>query len=188
MVDGRLVVTVPRSQLVDLELTRYYHCMSRCVRGAHLCGAGYEHRKVWLESRIELLARNFAVSVCGFAILDNHFHVLCRLDPKSEPTWTDEETIRRWAAVFPPKTRCGREIEVTPGWIESKQQDHEAVLKMRQRLASLSWFMKALKEPLSRMANKEDQVRGAFWNCPAYCCPLLWLTKLDETPAFSFAG
>jgi REP element-mobilizing transposase RayT len=39
-------------------------------------GDGYEHRKVWVEKRLELLANNYAVSVAGFAIMDNHLHVL----------------------------------------------------------------------------------------------------------------
>ena len=33
----------------------------------------------------------------------------------------------------------------------------------RERLQSLSWFMKCLKEPLSRLANREEQTRGAFF-------------------------
>ena len=32
-----------------------------------------------------------------------------------------------------------------------------------QRLQSLSWFMKCLKEPLAKMANRADKVRGAFF-------------------------
>jgi hypothetical protein len=39
------------------------------------------HRKAWIEARLELRAKRFAVSYCGFAILDNHLHVHCRLDP-----------------------------------------------------------------------------------------------------------
>jgi hypothetical protein len=26
-------MTMPRRQLVDVSVTRYYHCISRCVRG-----------------------------------------------------------------------------------------------------------------------------------------------------------
>jgi len=37
------------------------------------------------------------------------------------------------------------------------------VATLRQRLASLSWFMKALKEPISRLANQLDGCSGAFW-------------------------
>jgi hypothetical protein len=37
------------------------------------------------------------------------------------------------------------------------------VATARQRLQSISWFMKSLKEPLSRLANRQDKVRGAFF-------------------------
>jgi hypothetical protein len=30
------------------------------------------------------------------------------------------------------------------------------------KLQRLNWFMKCLKEPLARMANRQDQTRGAF--------------------------
>ena len=68
-------MTVARSQLVDPEVTAYYHCISRCVRRAYLCGEGYEHRKDWIEKRLEELADIFAISVAGFSIMDNH--LLC---------------------------------------------------------------------------------------------------------------
>ena len=58
-------MTMPRRQLVDVAVTRYYHCISRCVRRAFLCGEGVTHRKAWIEARLELLAKHFAVSVCA---------------------------------------------------------------------------------------------------------------------------
>ncbi len=41
-------MTMAPSQLVDVGVTRYYHCISRCVRRAMLCGEGFEHRKQWI--------------------------------------------------------------------------------------------------------------------------------------------
>ena len=96
-------MTMPRKDLVDVNVTRYYHCISRCVRRAMLCGQGYEHRKQWIEQRLELLADSFALSVCGFAAMDNHLHVLVRLDPDQFGAWSAEEVVRRWMAVYPPK-------------------------------------------------------------------------------------
>ena len=42
-------------------------------------------------------------------------------------------------------------------------QDIPWVAKTRERLQSISWFMKCLKEPISRRANREDKCRGAFF-------------------------
>ena len=156
-------MTVARSRLVDTSVTRYYHCISRCVRRAFLCGDGYEHRKQWIEDRLELLASCFSVSVCGFAVMDNHLHVLVRLDPQGADGWSDEEVVRRWIKVYPPKTLKGDEIEINQAWIDHQLKDGKKVAAMRERLASLGWFMKALKEPLARMANAEDECRGTFW-------------------------
>ena len=77
-------MTIARRQLVNAGLTRYYPCISRCVRRAFLCGEGFEHRKHWIEGRLELLGANFAVSFCGFSVIDNYLHVLCRFDPDNQ--------------------------------------------------------------------------------------------------------
>lgn len=156
-------MTVARRQLVDLEVTRYYHCISRCVRRAFLCGEGFEHRKQWIEQRLELLAGQFAISVCGFAIMDNHLHVLCRLDPGVADQWTDEEVVRRWIAVYPPRTLDMDDPKIVQMWVDHECQNGEKVACYRQRLQDLGWFMKALKEPLARLANREDDCKGTFW-------------------------
>jgi REP element-mobilizing transposase RayT len=156
-------MTVARNQLVDVGVTRYYHCISRCVRRAFLCGEGFEHRKQWIEERLETLSGCFAVSVCGFAVMDNHLHVLVRLDADDAGAWSAEEVVRRWIAVYPPKTPKGEKIEITQEWIDHHARDEKRVELLRERLASLGWFMKALKEPLARLANREDECKGTFW-------------------------
>jgi REP element-mobilizing transposase RayT len=160
-------MTMPRRQLVDVAVTRYYHCISRCVRRAFLCGDGFEHRKAWIEARLEVVAEHFAVSVCGFAILDNHLHVLCRLDPGVADGWTDADVIRRWIAIYPPSCLGANDPATLEAWIAHECHDSARVARYRQRLQDLGWFMKALKEPLARLANKEDGCIGTFWE-PRY--------------------
>jgi REP element-mobilizing transposase RayT len=156
-------MTMPRRQLVDVSVTRYYHCISRCVRRAFLCGEGVTHRKAWIEARLEVLAKHFAVSVCGFAVLDNHLHVLCRLDPGVADGWSDEDVVRRWIAIYPPSCLDIDNPATVQAWIDQQVQDTARVARYRARLQDLGWFMKALKEPLARLANKEDGCKGTFW-------------------------
>ncbi len=156
-------MTMPRRQLVDVAVTRYYHCISRCVRRAFLCGEGVTHRKAWIEARLELLAKHFAVSVCGYAILDNHLHILCRLDPGIADGWSDEDVVRRWIAVYRPSCLDVDIPATIQVWIDQQCQDTARVARYRARLQDLGWFMKALKEPLARLANKEDDCKGTFW-------------------------
>jgi hypothetical protein len=152
-----------RAQLVDVAVTRWYHCINRCVRRAFLLKEGAFDRRAWIENRLEELAQIFAIAVGGFAILDNHLHVLLRLNPDDATGWSDEDVVRRWARLFPPRDARRQVVEISEQWIQEKLADSDWLAEARQRLQSLSWFMKCLKEPLARMANIEDKVRGAFF-------------------------
>lgn len=156
-------MTTARRDLVDTNVTRYYHCISRCVRGAFLCGEGFEHRRQWIEKRLQVLAKNFAISIAGFSVMQNHFHLVVRLDESDADNWSVEEVLRRWINVFPPARLDVDDDSAVQGWIENQSTNRERVEELRQRLTNLGWFMKALKEPLSKMANREDDCRGAFW-------------------------
>jgi hypothetical protein len=156
-------MTMARAHLVDPAVTRWYHCITRCVRRAFLLGEGASDRKVWIESRLEELAEIFAVSVAGFSILDNHLHVLVRLDPDIAGSWSDEDVVRRWGRLFPPRDKARRPLAVSDEWVQGHLLNAAWITRARQRLQSLSWFMKCLKEPLARLANHQDQTRGAFF-------------------------
>ena len=156
-------MAIARKLLVDPSLTRWYHCVTRCVRRAFLLGEGPLDRKEWIEQRLQELAQIFAVAVGGFSVLDNHLHLLVRLDPDVASGWSDEEVVRRWGRLFPPRDRSRHPLPVSKDWIEWRLKDARWVATARERLQSLSWFMKCLKEPLSRLANRQDDTRGAFF-------------------------
>src|SRR4051812_8243425 len=100
-------MTIARAHLVDPQVTRWYHCLTRCVRRALLLGEGTSDRKQWIDDRLKELAGIFSVSVGGFAVMDNHLHVLVRLDPETAGAWADEEVVRRWGRLFPPRDKAG---------------------------------------------------------------------------------
>ncbi len=140
-------MTIARVHLVDPSVTRWYHCITRCVRRAFLLGEGMCNRKGWIEHRLEELAEIFAVSVAGFAILDSHLHLLVRLDPDVAGSWSDEDVVRRWGRLFPPRDKTRRVAPVSDEWVQARLKDVRWVATARERLRSLSWVMKCLKEP-----------------------------------------
>lgn len=156
-------MTTARKFVVDPNVTPFYHCISRCVRRALLCGDTHSYRKRWIESRLEELAALFAIDVCGFAIMDNHLHVLLHLNLQQAQAWSGEDIARRWLALCPPRGIDGKPLVLTKQWIIDRTQDAAWIAETRRRLCDLGWFMKFLKEPIARRANKEDGCTGAFW-------------------------
>ncbi len=87
---------VPRRLIVDPSTSGFYHCISRCVRRAFLCGEGYEHRRQWIQDRLRVLAETFAVDVAAYAVLSNHLHIVVRTMPGRAQQWSDREVAARW--------------------------------------------------------------------------------------------
>jgi len=153
-------MTLPRSVQVDPSATPYYHCVSRCVRRAYLCGrdvvTGYnfEHRRAWLEQRLHKLAGIFAIDLCAYAVMSNHYHVVLHLNAEQLDSWDDEDVIARWQWLH----------RLPEGFEELDPALRVRLISVwRERLGSLSWFMKCVNEPLARLANREDGCKGRFW-------------------------
>ncbi|SEP57043.1 hypothetical protein SAMN05421693_10164 [Ectothiorhodospira magna] len=162
-------MTRPRSQQISLTDTPYYHIISRCVRRTFLCGQdqatgrSFEHRRQWIEDRIRLLASLFAVDIAAYAVMSNHYHLVIKLDPTQAESWSDDEVLRRWSCLFKGPLLVQRYLAGDPQESYALNQVGEFARCYRQRLASLSWFMKCLNEPIARQANQEDGCTGHFW-------------------------
>ena len=159
----------PRKTLVSLDATPYYHCVSRCVRRAFLCGEdtitgnSYEHRRQWIEDRLLTLASTFAIDIAAYAIMSNHYHAVLRINHQQATNWTRSEVIEHWHQLFKGSLLSQRYAQ---GETLSKAEHaalSEQVNEWRERLMSISWFMRCSNEPIAREANHEDKVTGRFW-------------------------
>ena len=173
-------MALPRSKYVREGQEGVYHCFSRCVRRAFLCGfdpltgRDFSHRKEWLVDRLRYLAAIFAVEVCAYAAMINHYHTILRLRPDIVASWSDWEVATRWLKLFPPRRRPGsKPTPATEEEIRALTQCPARIAKLRKRLCSLSWFMGRLNEFIARAANKEDDVKGRFWESRFKCQALL---------------
>lgn len=172
-------MTSPRRQIVDPVVPGFYHCVSRCVRRAFLCGEDnysgrdFEHRKAWVEARLLELAEWFSVGVHAYAVMSNHLHVVVHVDPTAAATWSAEEVARRWVGVFPVRIDGVVDAASCEQRASAIAADPARTAVCRERLASLSWFMRCLCEPIARRANREDDCTGRFWEGRYRCQALL---------------
>ena len=159
----------PRKAQVSLASTPYYHCVSRCVRRAFLCGEdsatsrSFEHRRKWIEDRLHELAGIFAIDLCGYAVMSNHYHVVLHIDQPLANQWTVKDVIEQWHQLFTgnllsQRYQLGEKLSAAESTVLS-----ECVETWRARLMDISWFMRVLNEGIARQANAEDGCTGRFW-------------------------
>jgi putative transposase len=173
-------MALPRSKYVQEGQEGVFHCFSRCVRRAFLYGfdpltrRDFSHRKAWLVDRLRHLAAIFAIEVCAYAVMENHYHTILRTRPDIVAGWSDREVATRWLTLFPRhRSMGGAALPPVEEEICALADCPERIAKLRQRLSSLSWFMGRLNEFIARAANKEDRVKGRFWEARFKCQVLL---------------
>ncbi|SBS36457.1 hypothetical protein MSP8886_03696 [Marinomonas spartinae] len=159
-----------RSLQVSLQDTPFYHCVSRCVRRAFLCGedpvsgASFEHRRGWVEERLLFLASVFAIDVCAYAVMSNHLHVVLHIHAEKAAKWSTLEVLQRWhklhkGTLFTQQYVRGESLpDYAMALVEASAEAY------RSRLMDISWFMKELNEPIARQANFEDNCTGRYYS------------------------
>ncbi|AEH43906.1 hypothetical protein Thein_0020 [Thermodesulfatator indicus DSM 15286] len=122
-----------------------YHVISRtALPGHHVLG---DEEKEHLLHLISWLSQVYFVEVYGFAIMGNHFHLLCRMLPEDQ--FSDEEVKRRIRLYYGEKRKIFFYEEVLKKW--------------RKRLGNLSRYVQDIKQRFSRWYNKRVDRKGYFW-------------------------
>ncbi len=171
---------VNRREIFADDEIQAFHLINRCVRRMFLCGIDestgrdFSHRKDWIRDRLEVLAGIFAIDVMGFAVLSNHMHVVARTRPDLVKTWSNEEVALRWWNLFPlRRQQNGSPAEPTEFELNNIRNDASGLKEKRKRLSNVSWFMKCLSEPIAKRGNREEDVKGHFWETRYKIQPLL---------------
>lgn len=155
-------MTTARAAQIDYSATTYYHLMSRCVRRSYLCGIDnetgkdYSHRKQWIIDKIKHLSSIFSIHICAYAVMSNHYHLVLHVNTQMAANWSDDDILARWTMLFG-ASMAKRISMLTP------ELAHKKLEELRERLSSLSWYMRCLNEPIARRSNLEDEVDGRFW-------------------------
>ena len=159
----------PRYTQVSLEATPYYHCASRCVRRAFLCGVdkhsgqSFEHRRQWIEDKLQSLAGVFALDLCAYAVMSNHYHVVLYIDKPLSDNWSRDDIIKHWHQLFTGHPLSQRYWQGESLCKAELQALDKLVELWRTRLTDISWFMRVMNEAIARQANSEDDCTGRFW-------------------------
>lgn len=162
-------MTRARSTVVSPSDTPYYHCIGRCVRRAFLCGKdpvtgkSFDHRKQRILERLALLTEVFAIDLCAYALMSNHYHLVLRLDTARAAAWSEREVMERWRRIYVGPACVSLYLDGAPLTAADTSVIANCVRQWRERLVDLSWFMRCLNEYIARMANTEDECTGRFW-------------------------
>ncbi|MDP5254363.1 MULTISPECIES: transposase [unclassified Vibrio] len=184
-------MTTARKHQVRPDVTPYYHCTSRCVRRSFLCGVdevsgqSFEHRRGWIEERLWALSSVFCIDICAYAIMSNHYHLVLHLNTTKAQNLSDKEVITRWKKLhtIPPSLLLILKKDTLDEGEKALLSKH--LTTWRQRLSSLSWFMREMNMGIAQLANKEDRCTGHFWEGRYKSQALLDETALISAMAYA---
>lgn len=162
----------PRYKQVRPHDVSCYHVMSRCVRKMRLTED--VKRKDFMLGWLKQLHAVFAVEVCRYALMGNHFHLILRVNLDMAKDWSDREVVERWFRLHPPRDGGYRPLAdaALENWIVQQVQDVAFVASIRQKLVDMGQFMKDFKQRVAEVFNREDGAAGAFWEGRYVSIPL----------------
>ena len=162
-------MTQARKLLISLDQTSWFHICSRCIKRSflmgddHYTGKNYEHRRIWIADKLAELSDIYAIDIAAYAIMSNHYHLVLHIDADKAKNWSDKTVIKRWMMLFKGNDLVLKVLKNQPVTQAEQSIINGFVEKWRNRLMSISWFMRCLNEHIARLANAEDKCSGRFW-------------------------
>ena len=134
---------MPRTRRLTInDETAVYHVMSRTALDGFPLG---DVEKDFMVDLIMRYSKLYFVEILGFCLMGNHFHILAKMLPECK--FTNEAIEKRFREFY------GDERIFTDGMIPS----------LRNKLSSLSEFVRETKVGFARYYNKRHHRRGYFW-------------------------
>jgi REP element-mobilizing transposase RayT len=121
-----------------------YHVISRTALGGFVLG---DEEKDFLLDLIKRLSSVYFAEVLGFSLMGDHFHLAVRMHPDDE--FPNREVQRRYRRYHGARSKRTASQEQIPG--------------LREKWASLSEYVREIKQGFTRWYNKRSGRRGFFW-------------------------
>ena len=121
-----------------------YHIISRTALDGLVIG---DVENEFLAALIRRLSSVYFAEVLGFCLMGTHFHLLVRMYPGTE--FTDDEIKRRFKLYY--------------GDDNKRELSQGQIPLFRLKWASLSEYVKEIKQGFSRFYNKLHNRKGFFW-------------------------
>ena len=152
-----------RRARVKPEGRHYYHIMNRITLKMDLINE--DNIKEMLLDSIERAAFFSGVNIFAFAIMDNHYHLLCEAGRNEDEAIPDESEIISRVAYL--KGTAAAE-ELAEKWTALRAKgdalavDAE-IARLRARMGDLSEFVKTYTEVFSQRIRREKGYVGRIW-------------------------
>lgn len=162
-------MTKARCQQLPLQVTPYYHCVTRCVRHAQLCGVdvhtkrSFDHRSEWIASRLVELQSIFTIDLCTYSVSPTQYNVILRINEVLNRELSDKEVVERWHKLFRGTYESRKLLDGEKLTRPEQKSLKDKVEDWRDRLLDISWFLRSLNEFVSRQSNLEEGCSGRFW-------------------------
>ena len=136
-----------------------YHLISRTVGQAFLLSS---LEKDYFVKLMFKLAKGFYIDIHAFAVMSNHFHILATGLYETALQADRKTLLTRYKSMYgrtadPPEGSYRNNGELIP-------DEDGGIERLRNRLGSVSDFIKELKQGFSRWYNRRHKRKGYLWS------------------------